>query len=67
MAGLSVLGFEGVLGRKGRTPLGPGRISPVGSIDKSKFALFKPLSLDVIFHDCKISDHTQGNIDAFAR
>jgi hypothetical protein len=26
-----------------------------GSIDKSKFDLFKPLSLDVIFHDCKIA------------
>jgi hypothetical protein len=23
-------------------------------IDKSKFALFKPLSLDVIFHHCEI-------------
>jgi hypothetical protein len=36
-------------------------------IDKSKFALFKPLSLDVIFHDCKISGDHKGNIDAFAR
>jgi hypothetical protein len=26
------------------------------AIDKSKFADFKPLSLDVIFHDCKIVD-----------
>src|SRR4051812_12889174 len=30
------------------------RRSPRSSFDKSKFNLFKPWSLDVIFHDCKI-------------
>jgi hypothetical protein len=35
-------------------------------VDKSKFDLFKPLSLDVIFHDCEITDAIQGNFDAFA-
>jgi hypothetical protein len=38
-----------------------------GAIDKSKFADFKPLSLDVIFHDCKIEDVAKRNFDAFAR
>ena len=28
--------------------------APDGPLDKSKFRLFKPLSLDVIFHDCEI-------------
>jgi hypothetical protein len=36
-------------------------------MDKSKFALFKPLSLDVIFHGCKIAATFPGNFDAFAR
>jgi hypothetical protein len=35
-------------------------------IDKSKFATFKPLSLDVIFHGCEITGTIQGKIDAFA-
>jgi hypothetical protein len=34
-------------------------------LDKSKFSLFKPSSLDVIFHECKIIDISQGNFDAF--
>jgi hypothetical protein len=33
--------------------------------DKSKFSLFKPLSLDVIFHDCNISLTAQEAFDAF--
>jgi hypothetical protein len=35
-------------------------------LDKSKFRLFKPLSLDVIFHGCDIGTAIQGNIHAFA-
>jgi DNA-binding GntR family transcriptional regulator len=31
------------------------RPTPRAPIDKSKFTLFKPFSLDVIFHDCEIS------------
>jgi len=38
-----------------------------GAIDKSKFADFKPLSLDVIFHDCKIKIPPKEKLDAFAR
>jgi hypothetical protein len=38
-----------------------------GSIDKSKFADFKSLSLDVIFHDCNIKGTPKRKIDAFAR
>jgi hypothetical protein len=37
------------------------------TVDKSKFDLFKPLSLDVIFHDCEIAVEIAGNKDAFAR
>jgi hypothetical protein len=36
-------------------------------IDKSKFAVFKLLSLDVIFHGCETMVEIQGNCDAFAR
>jgi hypothetical protein len=50
-----------------RGPSGGDRIGWVQPIDKSKFADFKPLSLDVIFHDCKIVDVPKGKIDAFAR
>jgi hypothetical protein len=47
------------------TPSRPG-VWWCGPIDKSKFSLFKPLSLDVIFHDCKTGDEFQRNDDAFA-
>src|SRR6201996_6826461 len=40
------------LGMRGRRAV---QRSACGSIDKSKLADFKPLSLDVIFHDCKIA------------
>jgi hypothetical protein len=36
-------------------------------IDKSKFWLFKPLSLDVIFHGCEIGGDIRDIFDAFAR
>jgi len=36
-------------------------------LDKSKFGLFKPFSLDVIFHDCKIIATFEEKFDAFAR
>jgi hypothetical protein len=35
--------------------------------DKSKFSLFKPLLLDVIFHDCKDWGAAEEKPDAFAR
>jgi GntR family transcriptional regulator, rspAB operon transcriptional repressor len=57
---VSLSDLEGRSGLQGRAHLGRGRISPVEPIDKSKFALFKPLSLDVIFHDCKIIDDLKG-------
>jgi hypothetical protein len=50
-----------------RRPPDGSRIGWVDPIDKSKFADFKPLSLDVIFHDCKIGDASERNFDAFAR
>ena len=34
-------------------------------IDKSKFSLFKPLSLDVIFHDCKTEARIQRKLRCF--
>jgi len=44
-----------------------GRICLRRAIDKSKFRLFKPLLLDVIFHDCKNARSFTGKSDAFAR
>jgi GntR family transcriptional regulator, rspAB operon transcriptional repressor len=38
-----------------------GRICPGRAIDKSKFRLFKPLLLDVIFHDCNNTGKFSGN------
>ena len=38
-----------------------------GPIDKSKFSLFKPLSLDVIFHDCKIGATISREISMLLR
>src|SRR6202048_4310605 len=38
------------------------RRTSVGALlDKSKFRVFKPLSLDVIFHDCDIGATSKGN------
>jgi hypothetical protein len=38
----------------------------VDLIDRSKPGEFKPLALDVIFHDCKIERGLRRNFDAFA-
>src|ERR1700709_1955901 len=40
---------------------------PRAPIDKLKFRVFKPFSLDVIFHDCEIVLRKQDICDAFAR
>jgi hypothetical protein len=56
LSGLELQGWRGPPGR-----------GCVGSIDKSKFADFKSLSLDVIFHDCEIGEVPREKIDAFAR
>jgi hypothetical protein len=51
---VSLSDLEGRSGLQGRAPLGRAGFRRTEPIDKSKFALFKPLSLDVIFHGCKI-------------
>jgi hypothetical protein len=52
--------------RVGKAHAWRSRVRRGGLIDKLKFRFFKPLSLDVIFHDCEIVDDLKGNIDAFA-
>jgi hypothetical protein len=64
---VSLSDLEGRSGLQGRAPLGRAGFRRTEPIDKSKFALFKPLSLDVIFHDCNIKGTPKGKFDAFAR
>jgi hypothetical protein len=53
--------FAGLSGRAAHV----GRPLPARSLDKSKFSLFKPSSLDVIFHECKITVTSQGKLRCF--
>jgi hypothetical protein len=54
--------FAGLSGRAAHV----GRPLLARSLDKSKFSLFKPSSLDVIFHECDIIGTNEGSFDAFA-